>query len=105
MKSGFRFWLISSVILLGACSSTGVIPVGEDQYMISKQSAAGIFGTPAGVEADIYREANAFCASRHQVIETVDVQTQNAIPFAHEGSATLHFRCVPPKQEAPAAST
>jgi len=80
------------------------MPVGNGVYMISKQSAAGIFGTPAGVEADIYREANAYCAARHQVIETVDVQTVNAVPFYHEGAATLRFRCIqqPPAKLPPA---
>ena len=82
---------------MAGCASTGVIPVGNGVYMISKQSAAGIFGTPAGVEADIYREANTYCAAQHQVLETVDVKTLNAVPFYHEGSATLHFRCVSPK--------
>lgn len=93
--------LICSALLLAACASTGVMPVGDGVFMISKQSAAGIFGTPAGVEADIYREANAYCAARHQVIETVDVQTQNAVPFYHEGSATLRFRCVQPPPASP----
>jgi hypothetical protein len=83
--------------MLAGCASTGVVPVDQGEYMISKQSAAGMFGTPAGVEADIYQEANAFCAARQQVLQTIDVQTQNAVPFVHEGSATLHFRCVPPK--------
>lgn len=88
---------LAALPVLSGCASTGIIPVGDGVFMISKQSAAGIFGTPAGVEADIYRQANAFCTARHQVLQTVDVQTQNAVPFAHEGSATLHFRCVPPK--------
>lgn len=95
--------LICCALLLAGCASTGVIPVGNGVYMISKQSAAGIFGTPAGIEADIYREANAYCAARHQVIETVDVQTVNAVSFYHEGAATLHFRCVQPPP-APAKS-
>lgn len=92
-----KWVLICCALLLTACSSTGVIPTGDGVYMISKQSAAGIFGTPAGVEADIYREADAYCAKQHLVIETVNVQTVNAVPFSHEGAATLHFRCVEPK--------
>lgn len=90
-------WSVLFVVILSACASTGVISTGDGVYMISKQSAAGMFGTPAGVEADIYSEANAFCTARHLVLQTVDVQTQNAVPFVHEGSATLHFLCVPPK--------
>ena len=93
--------LISCALLLAGCASTGVIPVGNGVFMLSKQSAAGIFGTPAGVEADIYREADAYCAKQHLVIETVDVQTVNAVPFYHEGAATLHFRCVQPPPTPP----
>lgn len=78
---------------LTACASTGVVPVGNGEYMISKESAAGVFGTPAGVEADIYRTANAYCAKRHEALETVNVQALYAVPFVREGSATLHFRC------------
>lgn len=99
-----RVILFLSVAIATGCASTGVVPVGGDVYMISKQSAAGMFGTPAGVEADIYQEANAFCEARHQVLQTVDVQTQNAVPFVHEGSATLHFRCVLPTAAPPAVT-
>lgn len=99
-----RVILLLSVAIATGCASTGVVPVGDDVFMLSKQSAAGMFGTPAGVEADIYQEANAFCEGRHQVLQTVDVQTQNAVPFVHEGSATLHFRCVPPTAAPPAVT-
>lgn len=95
-------FLLAAIVV--GCASTGVVPVGDNVYMISKQSAAGIFGTPAGVEADIYQEANAFCEARHQVLQTVDVQTQNAVPFVHEGSATLHFRCMPTTTAPPAVT-
>ena len=96
--------LICCAVLLAGCASTGVMPVGDGVFMISKQSAAGIFGTTAGVEADIYHEANAYCAARHQVLETVDVQTVNALAFSHQGSATLRFRCIqPPPAKLPPA--
>ena len=85
--------VLLGLAVLAGCASTGVVPVGDGVYMISKQSAAGVFGTPAGVEADIYRTANAYCAKRHEALETVNVQALYAVPFVREGSATLHFRC------------
>jgi hypothetical protein len=81
-------------LLLAGCASSGVVPADRGTYLISKQSAAGMFGTPEGVKLDIYKEANEFCARKGQVVETVNVETQNAVPFVHEGSATLHFKCV-----------
>lgn len=89
--------VLASIAAIGltGCASTGVTPADKDTYMISKQSAAGMFGTPEGVKADIYVEANEFCAKQGKAVETVDVQAKNAIPFARQGSASLTFRCVP----------
>jgi hypothetical protein len=81
-------------LLLAGCASSGVVPADRGTYLITKQSAAGIFGTPEGVKLDIYKEANEFCARKGQAVETVDVEAQHAVPFVHEGSATLHFKCV-----------
>jgi hypothetical protein len=82
------------VLLLAACASTGIVPADRGTYLISKQSAAGIFGTPEGVKLDIYKEANEFCSREGKAVETVDVKADHAIPFVREGSATLHFKCV-----------
>lgn len=80
--------------ILAGCASTGVVPADKGTYLISKQSAAGIFGTPAGVMADIYKEANEFCARTGQVVETINSDQQTAIPFGRQGSASLKFSCV-----------
>lgn len=80
--------------LLTSCASSGIVPIDQGSYMISKQSAAGVFGTPNGVMADIYREATAFCEQRGQGLETVNAEAKSAIPFARQGSAVLRFRCV-----------
>lgn len=81
-------------LALGGCASTGVVPADKGTYLISKQSAAGVFGTADGVRADIYVEANEFCAKSGRAVETVTVEVNNAIPFVRQGSATLQFRCV-----------
>jgi hypothetical protein len=62
--------------------------------MISKQSAAGVFGTPGGVQADVYAEANDFCARSGKRVETVNIEVLAAVPFVRTGSATLKFKCV-----------
>ena len=63
--------------------------------MISKQSAAGVFGTPDGVRADIYKEANEFCGRTGNAVETVNTEIKGAIPFVRTRSAMLQFKCVP----------
>jgi hypothetical protein len=87
--------ILCVAVALAGCSSTGVVPADRGSYLISKQSAAGVFGTPEGVKADIYREANEFCGRTGQAVETVNVEAKPAIPFVRQGSASLQFKCVP----------
>ncbi|MGH7604116.1 MAG: hypothetical protein ACRENK_08990 [Gemmatimonadaceae bacterium] len=95
----YRLWslrfLLAAISALAACSSTGIVPADRDTYIVSKQSAAGVFGTPDGVKADIYQEANDFCSKSGKAVETVNLEVKGAIPFVRTGSASLQFRCVP----------
>jgi hypothetical protein len=70
------------------------VPADRGTFLISKQSAAGIFGTSGGVRADIYVEANEFCTRTGKAVETVNLEVKDAIPFVRTSSATLQFRCV-----------
>ncbi len=85
-----------SVLLVAGCASTGVVPADRGTFLISKQSAAGVFGTPDGVRADIYVEANAYCQRTGKAVETVNIEVKGAIPFVRTGSALLQFKCVNP---------
>ncbi len=85
---------VAITIVIAGCASTGVVPADRGTYMISKQSAAGIFGTPDGVRADIYKEANEFCGAQGKAVETVNTEIKGAIPFVRTGSAMLTFKCV-----------
>ncbi|WP_407278305.1 hypothetical protein U5817_17940 [Aromatoleum evansii] len=91
-----RFTVFLLSIALAGCASTGVVPADRGTYMISKQSAAGIFGTSGGVRADIYTEANEFCARTNKGVETMNLELKDAIPFVRTSSATLQFKCVAP---------
>jgi hypothetical protein len=64
--------------------------------MISKTSAACGFRSAAGTKADIYAEANQFCASRHQQVSTISSTGQDGVIGARCASAELLFRCVDP---------
>jgi hypothetical protein len=81
------------VLALAACSSTGVVPMDGDAYMVSKRSAQVGFGPADGVKADIYREANDFCAKQNKKVETVSLQMTDS-GFAQPASASLQFRCM-----------
>ena len=96
IKMKLRYIPLISVLLVAGCASTGVVPADKGTFLISKQSAAGVFGTPDGVRADIYLEANAYCQRTGKAVETVNIEVKGAIPFVRTGSALLQFKCVNP---------
>lgn len=88
---------------LGACASSGVIPMGQDAYLLTKKSAGGLFVPGTQVKADLYIEANDYCSRQGKVVETVSSTSQNAMPFVRMPNAELQFKCVP--RITPAASS
>jgi hypothetical protein len=82
-----------TLALLG-CSSTGVIPVDRDSYMIGKKDGSPGLGVSLSTKADVYREANAFCMSKGLEVETLNLSVTPAA-LARLGSTELRFKCVP----------
>lgn len=83
--------LILLCLGLCGCSSTGVVPMDKDTYMIAKKTC--FYGRPVGVEAAVYREANEFCAIQNKKVEIVKCDIKSTRPFV-PGSVFLQFRCV-----------
>ena len=87
-----RYLPILLLFIMVGCSSTGVVPMDSGTYMIAKRSAQVGFGPPDGVKADVYREANEFCAKENLVVETLNLEVTNS-GFARPGNVSLTFRC------------
>jgi hypothetical protein len=83
---------VLSVFLLSACSSTGVIPMDQGTYYISKSSPQVSFGPPVTQKAEIYKEANDFCARQGKSVETIKLEELDQV-FGRHASASLTFRC------------
>lgn len=86
--------LAAMILALAGCASSGPVPLGKDTYMISKQSAGGIFVAASVVKADILKEASAFCTSQNKGFEVITATETNAIPFARQTSAEAQFKCL-----------
>lgn len=89
MKSHFALVLVT----LTACSSTGVVPMDKDTYLVSKRSAQIGLGPADGPKADIYVEANAHCAKQDKAVETIALDMANS-GLGQPANASLQFRCV-----------
>lgn len=61
-------------------------------YMIAQRSAQVGFGPPDAVKADVYEEANAFCAKTDQKVETLKLHMTDS-GFAKPGNVSLEFKC------------
>jgi hypothetical protein len=86
-------WLVASAAIgLGACASSGVLPVGRETYMIVKRTAQLGFGPPVAATAYVYEHANSFCAEKHGSVETVKLDQVDS-GFGRPSSASLTFRC------------
>ena len=67
--------------------------MNKDTYYISEMRSMPGIGPATGAKADIYQEANEFCAKQNKYVETVKLDMVNAVPL-RPGSASLEFKCV-----------
>jgi hypothetical protein len=82
-----------SIFGIGACQSTGVIPMDHGTYMIGKKDGSPGLGVSLSNKAEVYKEANAFCSEKSLVVETIKVTVAPA-KFGKLGSTELEFKCV-----------
>ena len=87
-----KYLLLMTVLLLSACSSTGVIPIDKGSFMIGRRSAQAGFGPPSGTKADVYQEANEFCTKEHKTVKTINLNVTNT-GFGRPGNVELIFNC------------
>lgn len=85
--------LTLAVLVLAACSSTGIVQLDRDTYMLQKSRASPALGVPGKVTRQVYEEANAFCAKQGKMAETVSLEQRNQNVMV-PGYAKLTFRCV-----------
>lgn len=79
----------------GCASTTGVVPMGSNGYMVAREDNSP--GASIGaVKVAALQEAGAFCSAKSQSFEVV---SSNDVPrsFGQFPQSQLQFRCVPPK--------
>ena len=88
---------LSVVLLLAVCacaSHTGVVPMGEDTYMIAKQQATGFPGL-GNMKAEIIAEGNRYCADLGKKFQIVSTQeTQPPYVLGNYPRAEIQFMCL-----------
>jgi len=87
-------WHLLPLLLLTGCFSTGVVPMGQNHYSISKTSSACGFRDAGGVRADVYKEMNEYCTTKSLYPEVISIEALDGVLGRRCASATVEFRCV-----------
>ena len=80
--------------LVGCASNSGVVPIGLDTYMVSRQAATGFSGS-GDLKARVFQEANQYCMNHGKKLEVVS--THEASPpyvFGNFPKADVQFMCL-----------
>ena len=86
--------LVPVIILVGCASNSGVVPIGQDTFMVSRQAATGFSGS-GDLKAEAFREANQYCASQNKSLQVVN--TSEAKPpyiLGNFPKAEIQFMCL-----------
>jgi hypothetical protein len=84
--------IASGIVLLGCAMSSGVVPAGNDSYLISR-SEKGFDTTGSRVKADAIREASEFCAKSGKSVEIINATEKDMVPFRSDAQAEVQFKC------------
>src|SRR2546428_841808 len=69
-------YCLLAMLLAGCASNSGVIPIGPDTFMVSRQAATGFSGA-GNLKAEAFQEANHYCLNHKkqlQVVHTAEAQ-------------------------------
>ncbi len=80
-----------TISMLG-CVSSGVVPIGKDTYMSSKNAPPQ--AAVSSLQADLYLEGNQFCQDKGLEFQPLSEQGVDGIMFARNTSAQIKFRCL-----------
>ena len=58
------------ILLVGCASNSGIVPIGKDTYMVSRQAATGFSGS-GDLKAKALREGSQFCEKQGKTLQVV----------------------------------
>ena len=89
-----RLLFFPLIVLAGCASNSGVVPIGQDTFMVSRQAATGFSGSGT-LKAEAFQEASQYCARQNKLLQVV--HTSEARPPYVMGNfpkAEIQFMCL-----------
>src|SRR6185312_11513652 len=87
--------LLSAILISGCKTSSGVVPLGQNVYMITR-TTKGFVGASAPVKAEALKEANDYCQKHGKVMKVIKTVQKDMKPFRSDAAAEIYFKCLDP---------
>ena len=93
MKKIIYLWML--VVVMGGCAlNSGVVPMGQDTFMVSRQAATGFSGS-GRLKSKALREANQFCESQGKSLQVIHIsEARPPYILTNFPKAEVHFMCL-----------
>jgi hypothetical protein len=86
--------LLAAFTLASCAANSGVVPMGNDTYMVSRQAATGFSGSGT-LKADALTEANQYCSAQRKTLNVTNTtEAQPPYVLGNFPKAEVQFTCV-----------
>ena len=86
--------VITMLVLAGCASNSGVVPMSQGKFLITKQAATGFPGI-GNLKAEVIQEAVGFCSAMEKDMAQVSYdETKPPFILGNYPRVELHFSCI-----------
>lgn len=86
--------VLISILITGCASNSGVVPIGKDTYLVSRQAATGFSGS-GSLKAEAFQEANVYCVQQGKKLQVVSThEAQPPYVLGNFPKAEVQFMCL-----------
>ena len=88
-----RLILIAAILLSGCAANSGVVPIGQNTYMVSIQAATGLSGL-GNLKADAINQAYQYCQEKGKDMNIIETK-ESKPPFVlgNYPKVEIQFKC------------
>ncbi len=85
---------VAILVVSGCASNSGVIPIGNDTYIVSRQAASGFSGLGT-LKADAMKEAYTECQKSGKTVDVIEgEESDSPYIFGNFPRVEVTFKCV-----------
>jgi hypothetical protein len=90
-----NYALLAFVLILSGCAAnSGIIPMGNDTYMVSRQAASGFTGMGT-LKAEAMKEAYQQCQLSGKSVEVIEaIDAKPPYIFGNFPKTEIRFKCI-----------